>query len=44
MPYKHQNQQNGKETSNAEVKKLELNPQVDPKLFAKPAEASADHP
>jgi len=44
MPYKHQNQQNGKETSNAEVKKLELNPQVDPKLFAKPAEAAADHP
>ena len=44
MPYKHQNQQNGKETSNAEVKKLELNPQVDPKLFAKPAETSADHP
>ena len=44
MPYKHQNQQNGKETSNAEVKKIELNPQVDPKLFAKPAEASADHP
>jgi zinc protease len=36
MPYKHQNKQDGKETSNAEVKKIELNPQLDPKLFAKP--------
>jgi zinc protease len=42
MPYKHQNKQNGQETSNAEFKKIELNPTVDPKLFAKPAEASAD--
>ncbi len=42
MPYKHQNKQNGQETSNAEVKKIEINPAVDPKLFAKPAEASAD--
>jgi zinc protease len=42
MPYKHQNEQNGKETSNAEVKKIELNPQLDPKLFAKPAEATAE--
>jgi zinc protease len=35
MPYKHQNKQDGKETSNAEVKKIEVNPQLDPKLFAK---------
>jgi zinc protease len=42
MPYKHQNKQNDQETSNAEFKKIELNPAVDPKLFAKPAEAPAD--
>jgi len=42
MPYKHQNKQDGQETSNAEFKKIELNPTVDPKLFAKPAEAAAD--
>ncbi|MFZ0859559.1 MAG: pitrilysin family protein [Candidatus Sulfotelmatobacter sp.] len=42
MPYKHQNKQDGTETSNAEVKKIELNPTLDPKLFAKPAEAPAD--
>ena len=42
MPYKHQNKRNGQETSNAEFKKIELNPAVDPKLFAKPAEAPAD--
>src|ERR1035437_677038 len=42
MPYNHQNKQDGKETSNAEFKKIELNPTVDPKLFAKPAEASAE--
>jgi zinc protease len=42
MPYKHQNKQDGKETSNAEVKKIELNPQLDPKLFAKSAEVTAE--
>ncbi len=42
MPYKHQNKQNGKETSSAEVKKIEVNPTLDAKLFTKPAEASAD--
>ena len=42
LPYKHQNKQNGNETSNAEVKKVELNPTLDPKLFAKPAEAQAE--
>ena len=42
MPYKHQNKQAGKETSSADVKKIEVNPQLDPKLFAKPAEATAE--
>jgi len=41
MPYKHQNKQDGKDTSTAEFKKIDLNPTLDPKLFAKPAEASA---
>ena len=38
LPYAHQNKQNGQPTSSAELKKIELNPAVDPKLFAKPAE------
>ncbi len=42
MPYKHQNKQDGNETSNAEIKKIELNPTLDPKLFSKPAEAQAE--
>jgi zinc protease len=42
MPYKHQNKQDGKETSNAEFKKIELNPTLDPTLFSKPAEASTE--
>ena len=42
MPYKHENKQNGEQTSTAEFKKIELNPQVDPKLFEKPAEAPAE--
>ncbi len=42
MPYKHQNKQDGKETSTAEFKKIELNPALDPKLFSKPAEAPAE--
>lgn len=42
MPFKHQNEQNGKETSNAEVKKIELNPALDPKLFSKPAEDTGE--
>ncbi|MGC1452095.1 MAG: pitrilysin family protein [Candidatus Sulfotelmatobacter sp.] len=41
MPYKHQNKQDGKETSTAEFKKIELNPALDPSLFVKPAEAPA---
>ncbi len=42
MPYKHENKQNGEQTSSAEFKKIELNPQLDPKLFEKPAEAPAE--
>ena len=42
MPYKHENKQNGEQTSTAEFKKIELNPQLDPKLFDKPAEAPAE--
>ena len=38
LPYKHQNKQNGEQTSTAELKKIEVNPAVDPKIFAKPAE------
>jgi zinc protease len=38
LPYAHQNKQNGQQTSTAELKKVELNPAVDPKMFAKPAE------
>jgi hypothetical protein len=44
MPYKHQNKQNGTEASNSEVKKIELNPTVDPKLFEKPAEKPGSQP
>jgi zinc protease len=42
MPRQHANKQNGQETSTAEFKKIELNPAVDAKLFAKPAEAPAE--
>jgi zinc protease len=42
MPYKHQNKQDGKETSNANINGIELNPTLDAKLFAKPAEAQAE--
>ncbi len=38
MPYKHENKQNGQATSTAEFKKIELNPQLDPKMFEKPTE------
>jgi zinc protease len=42
LPYKHQNKQNGEQTSTAEFKKIELNPQIDPKMFDKPAETAAE--
>jgi hypothetical protein len=41
MPYKHENKQNGQPTSSAEFKKIEVNPQLDPKLFEKAAESTA---
>jgi outer membrane lipoprotein-sorting protein len=40
MPYKHENKQNGQQTSTAEFKKIEVNPTLDPKLFQKPAETT----
>jgi zinc protease len=42
LPYQHKNKQNGEETSDAEFKKFEVNPTVDPKLFEKPAETPAE--
>ena len=42
MPYLHKNKQNGQDTSSAEIKKIEINPQIDPKLFEKPAEKEAE--
>jgi zinc protease len=43
MPYKHENKQDGKQTSTAEFKKIEVNPQLDAKLFEKPAEQPASN-
>jgi hypothetical protein len=42
LPRQHKNKQNGKETSVGEFKKIEINPQVDPKIFEKPAEKSEE--
>jgi zinc protease len=42
LPYQHKNKQNGEETSDAEYKKFEINPAVDPKLFEKPSETPAE--
>ena len=44
MPYKHENKQNGQQTSTAELKKIEVNPPLDPKLFDKPADKPAPQP
>ena len=41
-PYMHKNKENGQETSVVEYKKIEINPTVDPKLFEKPAEKTAE--
>lgn len=41
MPYKHENKQNGQQTSTAEFKKIEVNPPLDPKLFEKAPESTA---
>ena len=42
VPYQHKNKQNGQEMGTSEVKKIEFNPAIDPKLFDKPAEKSAE--
>ena len=42
MPYTHKNKQNGRDTSTAEYKKIEINPALDPKLFEKPAQAAGE--
>jgi len=42
FPRQHENKQNGQQTSTAVFKKIELNPAVDPKLFAKPAQPPAE--
>jgi zinc protease len=44
MPYQHQNKQNGEQTSIAEFKKIEINPQLDLKLFEKPAASGSPQP
>lgn len=41
-PYMHKNKQNGQDTSVVEYKKIEINPTVDPKLFEKPVEKTAE--
>jgi outer membrane lipoprotein-sorting protein len=42
LPLLRRNKQNGEETSQTEYKKIEINPQIDPKLFEKPAQPAAD--
>jgi hypothetical protein len=41
LPLSRKEKQNGQEISEAEYKTIEINPQVDPKLFDKPAEPQA---
>jgi zinc protease len=38
MPYQHKNKQDGQDIGTAEYKKIDLNPQLDAKLFEKPTE------
>ena len=38
VPFKHENKQNGQQTSTAEFKTIEINAAVDPKMFEMPAE------
>jgi hypothetical protein len=42
MPYLHKNKQNGQDIGTAQFKKIELNPQLDAKLFEKPTEKPAE--
>jgi zinc protease len=44
VPFLRQNKQNGQDSSKAEYTSLEFNPQVDPKLFEKPAEKPPAQP
>ncbi|HEX3819206.1 MAG TPA: pitrilysin family protein [Candidatus Sulfotelmatobacter sp.] len=41
LPYQHKNKQSGQDIGNAEYKKIDLNPQLDSKLFEKPSENTA---
>ncbi|HEY1678416.1 MAG TPA: pitrilysin family protein [Candidatus Sulfotelmatobacter sp.] len=41
LPYQHKNKQNGQDIGNADYKKIDLNPQLDSKLFEKPSENKA---
>jgi len=42
LPMLRKNKQNGQDTSQTEYKKIEINPQVDPKLFERPAQPAAE--
>jgi zinc protease len=42
LPLLRKNKQNGEDTSQTEYKTIEINPQVDPKLFDKPAQPAPD--
>jgi zinc protease len=44
LPLLRKNKQNGEDSSVVEYSAIELNPTVDPKIFEKPAEKSADQP
>ncbi|PYX86589.1 MAG: hypothetical protein DMG68_14910, partial [Acidobacteria bacterium] len=44
MPYVHKNKQNGQDSGTAEFKKIDINPAVDSKLFAKPAPSGGEQP
>jgi len=40
IPFHRANKQNGQDSSAAQFTSFELNPQVDPKIFEKPASAA----
>ena len=42
LPLLRKNKQNGEDTSQTEYKKIEINPQVDPKIFEQPTQPAAD--
>jgi hypothetical protein len=41
LPFHRENKQGGQDSSSVQFSKIELNPAVDPKIFARPAAASA---